>query len=88
MTEPSWSVRLARPADKDMDRLDPQVRQRIVTSLERLASDDPRSDVRKLKGTDELRLRVGEWRVRFSRDEGRREILVLRVLPRGRAYRN
>ena len=34
------------------------------------------------------RLRVGDWRVRFSRDPGSRTILVLRVLPRGRAYRD
>lgn len=32
------------------------------------------------------RLRVGGWRVRFSFDEERRVIVVLRVLPRGRAY--
>jgi mRNA-degrading endonuclease RelE of RelBE toxin-antitoxin system len=31
-------------------------------------------------------LRVGAWRVRFSFDEERRVIVVLRVLPRGRAY--
>jgi mRNA-degrading endonuclease RelE of RelBE toxin-antitoxin system len=32
------------------------------------------------------RLRVGDWRVRFERDASAREIVVLRVLPRGRAY--
>ncbi len=31
-------------------------------------------------------MRVGDWRVRFERDGARREIVVLRVLPRGRAY--
>ncbi len=45
--------------------------------------------MRKLKGTDnEWRLRVGDWRVRFRRDTERKLISVIRVLPRGRAYRN
>jgi mRNA-degrading endonuclease RelE of RelBE toxin-antitoxin system len=33
-------------------------------------------------------LRVGDWRVRFGYDFAERTILVLRVLPRGRAYRD
>jgi mRNA-degrading endonuclease RelE of RelBE toxin-antitoxin system len=32
-------------------------------------------------------LRVGDWRVRFQRDSSG-VIQVLRVLPRGRAYRD
>jgi hypothetical protein len=30
--------------------------------------------------------RVGDWRVRFRREIDSRELLVLRMLPRGRAY--
>jgi mRNA interferase RelE/StbE len=42
----------------------------------------------KLKGADEeWRLRVGDWRVRFTRDSAGL-VNVLRVLPRGRAYRD
>ena len=45
-------------------------------------------DVRKLQGTDfEWRLRVGDWRVRFVYDYEETIIRVVRVLPRGRAYR-
>jgi mRNA-degrading endonuclease RelE of RelBE toxin-antitoxin system len=45
-------------------------------------------DVRRLRGVDppEYRLRVGDWRVRFARDPNARLIVVLRILPRGRAY--
>jgi mRNA interferase RelE/StbE len=85
--EESWSVGFAGRADKDMDRLDPTVRQRVGEGIERLAEGDPSSDVRKLKGSDELRLRVGDWRVRFERDPNTRKITILRVLPRGRAYK-
>ncbi len=36
----------------------------------------------------EWRLRVGDWRVRFTREQASRTVYVLRVLPRGRAYRD
>lgn len=32
-------------------------------------------------------LRVGDWRVRFAHDDERRYLDVLRVSPRGKAYR-
>jgi mRNA-degrading endonuclease RelE of RelBE toxin-antitoxin system len=44
------------------------------------------ADVRRLTGTNEGRIRVGDWRVRFDRDTAAREIVILRVLRRGRAY--
>ncbi len=48
----------------------------------------PLGDMRKLRGRDdEWRLRVGDWRVRFRFDSQSGNVVVLRVLPRGRAYR-
>jgi len=71
-----------------MRRLDRPVQRRIVEALDRLVGDPPVGDVVRLAGSDdEWRLRVGDWRVRFTRDDEQR-ILVTRVLPRGRAYRD
>lgn len=70
-----------------MRRLDPPVRRRVLDALEQLRGDGPRGDVIRLKGGDDFRLRVGDWRVRFQHDHAARTIYVLRVLPRGRAYR-
>lgn len=86
MTAESWRIRYAPKARRDLGRMDPPIRKRIVLAIERLAADDPRADVRRLKGSDELRLRVGEWRVRFRRDDAAQEVVISRVLPRGRAY--
>jgi mRNA-degrading endonuclease RelE of RelBE toxin-antitoxin system len=45
-------------------------------------------DVSKLTGHEkEWRLRVGGYRVLFSRNDAERLIIVLHVLPRSRAYR-
>jgi len=76
-------------ARRDFRRLDRAVQRRITSALDRLVADPPRGDIVKLTGTDdEWRLRVGEWRVRFTRDRERRLVEVLRVMPRGRAYRD
>jgi mRNA interferase RelE/StbE len=58
----------------------------VVVALERLATNDPRIEERKLTGLEEWRIRVGDWRVRFTRDGNARVIYVTHVLPRGRAY--
>lgn len=85
---PAWSYVFAGRARRDLKRLDPPVQRRVIAALDALVQGDPPTgDVRKLAGGDEWRLRVGDWRVRFQIDASAREIQVLRVLPRGRAYR-
>ncbi len=82
-------VELTRPAVRDLKRLDPPVRHRILEALEGLTEVPPRGDVHRLAGeANAWRLRVGDWRVRFTRDRDSGVIYFLRVLPRGRAYRN
>jgi len=86
VTADRWAVEFERRAEKDLERLDPQVKQRVLSAIGRLA-DDPRSaDLRRLKGRAESRLRVGDWRVITELDIAARVIIILRILPRGRAY--
>jgi mRNA-degrading endonuclease RelE of RelBE toxin-antitoxin system len=59
-----------------------------ASPLDRLTGDPPAGDVVKLANTDEWRLRVGDWRIRFERDAETGVVHVIRVLPRGRAYRD
>lgn len=79
----------ARSATRDLERLDPPIARRVRDALELFAATG-QGDVVRLRGIEppEYRLRVGEWRVRFARDAPTRTITVLRVLPRGRAYRD
>lgn len=81
----SRRVAWTRPAQHDLERLDRQTLQRITDAVMRFAATG-HGDVRRLHGQrDEWRLRVGDWRVRFTLRE--HNIVVLRVLPRGSAYR-
>jgi mRNA interferase RelE/StbE len=71
----------------DLKNLDVKTRDRILRAVERLAATG-QGDVRRLEGPErEWRLRVGDWRVRFTHDFDQQTVTVLRVLPRGRAYR-
>lgn len=84
----SWSIDWTRPALRDLGRLDRQSAERVRGAVDRFAEAE-QGDVQKLQGTrpPQWRLRVGEVRVRFLFDREVGTLHLLRVLPRGRAYR-
>jgi mRNA interferase RelE/StbE len=87
VSEPHWRVVIDSRARKDLRRIDPPTRQRILRAVARLAQGaELTGDVKRLQGSHEYRLRVGDWRVRFERDGQQLIITIVRVLPRGRAY--
>ena len=81
-----WAIRFESRAERDLGRLDLPVARRVIAALERLLARDESLDLRRLQGSDEWRLRVGDWRVRLRLDFDARTVVVVRVLPRGRAY--
>ena len=105
-----WRYELTGQAERDLRQLDRAVRQRVLRALDHFVAkpgpgpvrDPARGDVRRLRGApEEYRLRVGDWRVRFTvrvvvesvpppaaREVTVHVVDVLRVLPRGRAYRD
>ncbi|HKG37548.1 MAG TPA: type II toxin-antitoxin system RelE/ParE family toxin [Conexibacter sp.] len=85
MSDPR-ALRFTRSAQKELRRLDPPVRTHILVALDRLIAEDGPLDVRRLTGSEQYRLRVGDWRVIFDHDPNTHTILVRHVLPRGRAY--
>jgi mRNA-degrading endonuclease RelE of RelBE toxin-antitoxin system len=74
---PPWRLVVSKAAEKDLARPSRNDGGRI--QRDRL----PAGEVRRPAGARCVwRLRVGDWRVRFMRDDSRRTIGVLRVLPR------
>jgi mRNA interferase RelE/StbE len=83
-----YTLDYTRRAHRDLRRLDHPVAERILEALERLARDGT-GDVRPLTGQPgRYRLRVGDWRVGFTRDREAAALAVLWILPRSRAYRD
>lgn len=89
MTDDDWRIEFARAAQRDLKRLDPQIRRRVLAAIKKVIADPPQGDIKRLTATDgEWRLRVGDWRIRFTRNPDDQLIVIKRVLPRGRAYRD
>lgn len=75
----------SEPARADIRRLDRETAMRIFTALHRFAETGG-GDIKRLKGeTEELRLRVGDYRVRFAEESD--TLHIIRVLHRKEAYR-
>lgn len=84
MTDETWRIEIRPAALKALRRLSRTDRERIATAINAL----PAGDVRRLQGGERLwRLRVGDWRIIFGRQDAERVIDVTAIRPRGRAYR-
>lgn len=84
----SLIVKWERSAIKDMRRLSKDIQDRITKGMAKFALDASVGDVKRLKGFDppEFRLRIGDWRIIFTLEDG--EIRVLQVGPRGGVYKS
>jgi mRNA interferase RelE/StbE len=73
---------------KEAERLDRTLRERVLAAITRLA-ETGEGDVKRLTDVrpPEYRLRVGTLRVVLEMDTAAGILRVLRVLPRGEAYR-
>lgn len=47
----------------------------------------PNNNVKKLEGEDGYRLRVGDWRVIYELQNDRLLVVVVKIKPRGEAYK-
>ena len=84
-----YRLLIKKKAEKKLISLSSVLRVRIVEKIQRLANnpDDPQLDIKKLVGEDHYRLRVGDWRIIFGRDDYIRIISIDAVKPRGDAYK-
>ena len=79
-----YRIILKKRAKKFIDKLPKQEKIRLVTAIEQLPNG---SDIKKMKGHDDLmRLRVGEYRVIYTVDDGELVVLVIDVGNRGEIY--
>lgn len=81
------AVRWTERAKKDLQRFDPANQRRVASVVVRFA-ETHEGDVKRLQGPlgSEFRLRSGNLRIRFLIDADG-TIVILRVLPRDKAYR-
>lgn len=88
----AWRVELAPAAERELDKIDPQIARRILAFLHsRVAQlDDPRSVGEALKGSklgEFWKYRVGDHRIIASIEDGALRILVVKIGNRRDVYR-
>jgi mRNA interferase RelE/StbE len=86
--KPKWGYEFSSTAARDLERLPRSAQVSIVAKVVALC-DDPQhtTQVKMLKGSDRLRLRVGDYRVVYTLNEDARIVGVERVRHRKEAYR-
>ena len=87
----AWTIEYARSVQKQVAKLDPQIRRRVRDFLEdRIASlDDPRSAGHSLTGqlSGLWRYRAGDFRIICDIQDHRLVVLVVEIGHRGDIYR-
>lgn len=88
----AWRIELAPGAERELDKLDPQIARRLLTFLHgRVAAlDDPRAIGEALKGStlgEFWKYRVGDYRIICSIEDGALRVLVVRIGNRREVYR-
>ena len=80
-----YRIIIKKPAKKFIDRLPADERKRVVDAIEKLPNGE---DIKPMKGhSGLLRLRVGEYRIIYSVDNGELTVYVLDVGNRGQIYK-
>ena len=83
-----YRIRISRTAGRQLKKLPPDARARIVRAVQGLAIDPFPTGCRKLAGYDDLfRIRAGPYRVLYSVNDGTLIVVVLKVGHRRNAYR-
>ena len=81
----TYKVLFSDLALKQLRKLDREMRQRIITTIERIRI-RPDTYIRKLVGDEGYRLRVGNYRVILDIDKEQLVILILRIGHRRNVY--
>ena len=80
-----YQIIIKKKAKKFIDRLPLNERKRVVSAIEQLPNGE---DIKKLKGHDDLlRLRVGNYRIIYTVDNGKLIVYVIDIDNRGEIYK-
>lgn len=83
----SFHVEVRGSAEKELGRVSSQARQRIGVALLALGEQPFPQGVKKLKGSDGYRIRVGDYRILYTIDTTQKEVSVFAIGDRKDVYR-
>jgi mRNA interferase RelE/StbE len=86
---PAYKIQISPAAARQQRKLDGIVRRRVLTAIDRLAAEPRLPGVKALVGHPNLlRLRVGDYRIVYTVDDGQLVVLVLAATHRREVYRD
>ncbi len=83
----SYAVDIHAPAKKSLCRLPENIQTRIARSMLALANNPRPSGVVKLSGRDGWRVRIGDYRVIYTIDDVKKEVVIYAIGHRREIYR-
>ena len=83
----TYSVKLKKSAEKELDSLPEKIRDKIVSVLLALKDHPFPPGIKKLHGREGYRIRVGNYRILYTVDKSAREIEIYSVAGRKDVYR-
>ena len=84
----SYAITFARSARKELEALTRPLIARVLKRIEELADDPRPTGCRKLVGQTNLwRIRIGDYRVIYEIDDGKRLVDISAIRHRSEAYR-
>lgn len=79
-----YRIKYGKKCVKYLQRLDRNTQIRIINAINQL----PFGDIKPLHGgTENYRLRVGSFRIIFSKDDNTFTIVIIEIAPRGEVYK-
>jgi mRNA interferase RelE/StbE len=83
-----YSIEITRDAARALQKMPRNIAVLIRSKIDALAVAPyaANNNVKKLKGSDDFRLRVGDWRVVYTLQDAKLVIVVVRIAPRGGVY--
>ena len=82
-----YRVVLPKSVEKQLRKLASDVQSRILSRLAALESNPRPPDVKKLKGRDAWRIRIGDYRVIYEIHDRVLQVIVISIGHRGDVYR-
>jgi mRNA interferase RelE/StbE len=82
-----YQVVILKSVRKELDRLPDDVASRILVRLAGLETNPHPADVKKLKGRDAWRIRIGDYRVIYEIHDRVLQVIVITVGHRREIYR-
>jgi mRNA interferase RelE/StbE len=87
----NYQLKIEKRAIREMKVLSLDVQNRIKEKIRSNLTENPfptgDNDIKKIKGSKFYRFRVGEYRVFFDIDPNKRQVFILSIRHRSKAYR-